>query len=117
MSLWYTDDDNDNENNSHYVEDWKNLPISEFVKYLYDHDTAETRRDVTFLVGPDRVPISAHKIIISTASRVFAKMLFNNYQNNDGAVVPTEVHVTKELANVDPDAFQVLLKVENFSWN
>lgn len=60
--------------------------------------------DVTFLVGPDAIPISAHRLVLAVASPVFRVMLYPTNQS----ITPT-TPLKLSLPAISPSAFRTLI--------
>ncbi|KAL0808912.1 hypothetical protein ABMA28_012578 [Loxostege sticticalis] len=56
--------------------------------------------DCKFLVGPDKVPFEAHKLILAMASEAFEEQLYSDNTSDEPILVP----------DVDPDVFEAILR-------
>ncbi len=58
--------------------------------------------DVTFLIGPEKVPIKSHRLILALSSPVFTSMFYSPMLENQDII---------EIPDCRPDAFQALIEV------
>jgi hypothetical protein len=79
--------------------------IPEMMKYVLENDEG-TLKDVTFLVGPNRERISAHKVILAVTSPVFQKILHSLQMLRDN-----DRMLYISAPDLQPDAFRSLLRV------
>jgi hypothetical protein len=59
--------------------------------------------DVTFLVGPDQIPIKAHKMVLAVNSKVFHAMFYGEFVEKDKDKISID--------DITPDIFQQLRAV------
>lgn len=83
--------------------DWRDKRLSERLGHALEND--EYHKDVTFLVGPEKVQIPAHKLILRLSSIVFENII--TAHENEGL---SEI----QLPNTNPKMFWKLLKVVCF---
>jgi hypothetical protein len=63
--------------------------------------------DCVFFVGPDKIRLYGHRVILSASSPVFHLMLYPSFEEDRGATHST-VEVT--IPDEDPDLFRIMLK-------
>ena len=73
--------------------------ISSVSALLYEN---RVHSDVTFLVGPEKSPVKAHKLILAAKSDVMDRMLYGKLAESQQRTV--------SLLNTDPTAFEALLQ-------
>ena len=84
------------------VDHYRNIIFRELCKLTQD----DVLCDVTLIVGPEKVPVKAHRIILSTFFLYFRKMFTNEMKESTENVV--------HLPCVEPDSMNVIL---NYVYN
>ncbi|XP_035714811.1 uncharacterized protein LOC110858791 isoform X3 [Folsomia candida] len=83
--------------------------ITQMMLFSLEHPNAQPRKNVTFYIGPDQVPISAHKDVLAFVSVVF------DWALNESAVIcrtgsEDERHIHIAIRDADVDGFKTMLK-------
>ncbi|XP_021963225.1 uncharacterized protein LOC110858683 [Folsomia candida] len=90
---------------------WKSLPLVDLIKHALEQDGESSRKDVTFLVGSEATPISAHTCFLAPISAKFDDLFAATVAEiQPPPLTRRGLHLTIPLSEVDPEAFGIILR-------